>query len=97
MQIFEIFNSVNAKTFGYRTSESRAKETVERTPKYYDGNGVLVVLDYLPAREAYFVLNMRDMVKGSGYATEAEAQKAADWENMCNDYDAFRVVKNTVN
>jgi len=94
VEIFEIFNAVNGATLGYRTSEKRAKETCERTPPYRDTKtGGMVVLDYLPALNGFYVLDMRDDVKGGRYLDRGNADKASDFENMASDVNSFRVVQ----
>lgn len=94
LQIFEIFNAVNGATLGYRTSEIRAKQTCERTPPYRDNKtGNLMVLDYLPALNGWYVLDQKDNVKGGQYLARINADKAADFENMASDVNAFRVVQ----
>lgn len=91
MQIFEIFNCVDGSTQGYRTSEARAKETCERVPAHIL-NGTAVYLDYLPAKDGFYVVDMRDNVKAGPFADGWEANRNADFENMASDFNSFRVV-----
>lgn len=91
MQIFEIFNCVNGQTQGYRVGLIRAKQTVERIPSYVQ-NGKRVVLDYIPATDGFYVLDMRANVKAGPFETRDEAQRHADFENQSTDLNSFHVV-----
>jgi hypothetical protein len=93
-QVFEIFNAVDGKTAGYRFGIERAKQTVERC-----SNIPNTVYDYLPAREGFYILDMRDNVKIPAlrdatavcFPTEADAQGYADFQNQGSDTNSFRV------
>lgn len=86
MQIFEIFNCATGRTEGYRFGEKLARETADRCT---GANGT--VYDYLPAKDGFFVLDMRDNVKAGPFATKAEASRKADFEDMASDTNSFRV------
>lgn len=95
--IYEIFNSVDGATLGYRVGLERAKQTCERCGAVRDNKtGTITVMDYLPAREGFYVLDMRDTVKAGPFPTREEARSKADFENMASDTNSFHVYRQEV-
>lgn len=89
--IFEIFDPVTGKTEGYRHGISKARDLIDRLEKY--GH----IRDYLPAsQEGFYVVDMRDNVKAGPFPDHYEAKRVSDFEDMANDYNAFRVVRHTL-
>jgi hypothetical protein len=92
--IYEIFNAVDGKTQGFRCGISRTTETIRK----FDAINIPgYVVDYVPAREGFYVIDMRECVKAGPFQTRDEAQRNADWENQCNDFNSFSVVKQELN
>lgn len=89
-KIFEVFTCHNGKTQGYRFGEARAIETIERLER-----AGCVAHDYLPARDGFYVLDMTNNVKAGPFEDHASAQKQSDWQDMCHDYNSFRVMRQT--
>lgn len=89
--IFEIFNCVDGKTQGYRHTEARAVQTVDRCNAIsYKG----FYADYLPAKdEGFYIVDMRDNVKAGPFPDRADAQRKSDFENMATDVNSFHVVE----
>lgn len=91
--IYEIFNAVNGSTQGYRFGEEAARKLIERVPNamWEEKSGEIIVLDYLPAMQGFYVLDMRDSVKAGPFAERITAQRIADMENLGSDTNSFRV------
>ena len=83
MQIFEIFNAVDGSTQGFRTSEQAAKSACYQIKAYWD---------YLPAKDGFYIVDMRDNVKAGPFVDGWEASRKADFMNMADDFNSFRVV-----
>lgn len=90
--IFEIFNSVDGKTHGYRSDEEKAEKFCNSLGGLVDeATGKQIYYDYLPARCGFYVLDMRNTVKFGPYLTHADATKKSDFENMASDTNSFHV------
>lgn len=91
-QIFEIFNSVDGATLGHRFGEARAKQTVERCGAVRDNaTGALTVMDYLPAKPGFYVLDMRDNVKEFWQDNRGKAEASVMIHNQSSDTNSFRI------
>lgn len=86
--IFEIFDSVDGRTQGYREGEDIALQTCERAGRYGHTS-----LDYLPARDGFYVVDMRGFVRGHAYADRDLAERNANMENMATDTNAYHVTE----
>jgi len=96
--IYEIFNAVDGSTQGYKFGEEAAKRFIDRVGGVWrdEKTGKALVFDFLPAREGFYVLDMRDVVKAGPFVTHAEATRKADFENMSSDTNSFRVFAQTL-
>lgn len=88
--IYEIFNAVDGRPAGRRFGLERVKQTLDRLEAVTIPG---VVYDYLPGREGYYVLDMRDAVKAGPFVRPEAAKEYADFEDMCSDTNSFRVYR----
>lgn len=91
--IFEIFNAVNGETQGYRFGEVRARQTVARCDNV---NVPGFVADWLPAKDGFFIVDIRDNVKDGPFGDCRTAQAKADFENQGSDTNSFRVYQQVI-
>lgn len=90
--IYEIFNSVDGTTHGYRSDEAKAEKFCNSLGGLIDeASGKQIYYDFLPARCGFYVLDMRNAIKAGPFATRTDAERKSDFENQSSDTNSFHV------
>lgn len=82
--MYEIFNPVDGRTQGYKRTEADAIAFCKRCEPAF--------LDYLPARDGYYIVDMRGNVKEYAGEDYSKARNKADYLNMGSDTNSYSVV-----